>query len=173
MEDRWQAAMDAFNPASSANMESAGALVGSRPDARPPVNQERRPMKLRALMILNAIIAGVFGIGFVLVPEQVMSLYSSETGATLDLLCQLFGAALIGFAALTWLARNAPDSEARRAIVVALFVCDLVGCAVALLAQIDGVVNTLGWSTVAIYFWLAVGFGYFAFAAKREPGTAM
>jgi hypothetical protein len=48
-----------------------------------------------------------------------------------------------------------------------------VGCAVALLAQIDGVVNALGWSTVAIYFWLAVGFGYFAFAAKREPGTAM
>ena len=126
-------------------------------------------MKLSALMIVNAIVAAVFGLGFVLAPGQVMSLYSSEAGATLDLMCQLFGAALIGFAALSWVARNAPDSEARRAIVLAFFVGDLVGCVVALLAQLRGVVNTLGWSTVVIYLLLAVGFGYFTFAAKQEP----
>jgi len=133
-------------------------------------------MKLSGLMIVNAIIAAVFGIGFVLVPDQVISLYSAETGATLDLMCQLFGASLLGFAALTWLARNAPDSDARRAIVVALFVGDLVGCVVALLARLGGVVNTLGWSTVGIYLVLAIGFGYFAFAAPRGapsmPGSA-
>ncbi len=126
-------------------------------------------MKLSALMIVNAIVAAVFGIGFVLAPSQVMSLYSSEAGATLDLMCQLFGAALIGFAALSWVARNAPDSEARRAIVLAFFVGDLVGCVVALLAQLRGVVNALGWSSVVIYLLLAVGFGYFTFAAKPEP----
>jgi hypothetical protein len=129
-------------------------------------------MKLSGLMILNAIVTAVFGVGFVLVPGEVMSLYSSEGGAVLDLMCKLFGAALIAFAAMSWLARNAPDSEARRAIVVAFFVGDLVGWVVALLAQLGGVVNALGWSTVAIYFWLAVGFGYFAFAAKGQPGSA-
>lgn len=126
-------------------------------------------MKLSALMIVNAIVAAVFGIGFVLVPGQVMSLYGPETGAALDLMCQLFGAALIGFAALSWIARNAPDSETRRAIVLAFFVGDFVGCVVALLAQLRGVVNELGWSTVVIYLLLAVGFGYFTFAAKPEP----
>lgn len=130
-------------------------------------------MKLSALMFLNAIVAGVFGIGFVVAPSQVMALYSSEAGATLDLMCQLFGAALVAFAALSWLARTAPDSEARRAIVIGFFVGDLVGCVVALLAQLGGVVNALGWSTVAIYFLLAIGFGYFAFAAKPAPGAAM
>ena len=125
-------------------------------------------MKLSALMIVNAIVAAVFGIGFVLAPGQVMSLYSSEAGATLDLMCQLFGAALIAFAALSWVARNVPDSEARRAIVLAFFVGDIVGCVVALLAQLRDVVNTLGWSTVVIYLLLAIGFGYFTFAAKQE-----
>jgi hypothetical protein len=126
-------------------------------------------MKLSALMIVNAIVAVVFGLGFVLAPGQVTSFYSPEVGITLEYVAQLFGAALLGFAVLTWVARNAPDSEARRAILLALFVGDGVGFVIALIAQLGGVVNTLGWSTVAIYLVLAIGFGYFRFAAKQEP----
>lgn len=130
-------------------------------------------MTLRGLMIVNTIVAGLFGIGFVVAPGQVMGLYSTETGMVLELMCQLFGAALIGYAALSWLARNATDSEARRAIVLALFVGDLVGCVVSLIAQLGGVVNSLGWSTVAIYLLLAIGFGYFAFSAKPATSSSM
>ncbi|MDH3291304.1 MAG: hypothetical protein OEO20_10570 [Gemmatimonadota bacterium] len=126
-------------------------------------------MQLSALMIVNAIVAVVFGLGFVLAPGQVTSFYSPEVGATLEYVAQLFGAALLGFAVLTWVARNAPDSEARRAILLALFVGDGVGFVIALIAQLGGIVNALGWSTVAIYLVLAIGFGYFRFAAKQEP----
>ncbi len=77
---------------------------------------------------------------------------------------QLFGVSLVGFAFLTWLAKNATDSDARKAIVLALFVSDSVGFIVALIGQLEGVVNSLGWSTVAIYLLLALGFGYFQFA---------
>ncbi len=77
---------------------------------------------------------------------------------------QLFGVSLVGFAFLTWSARNATDSDARKAIVLALFVSDGVGFIVALIGQFAGVVNSLGWSTVAIYLLLALGFGYFQFA---------
>ncbi len=79
---------------------------------------------------------------------------------------QLFGAALIGFAALTWTARNATDSDAGRAILLALFVADAIGFAVALIGQLGGIVNALGWSTVVIYLVLALGFGYFRFAKQ-------
>jgi hypothetical protein len=79
---------------------------------------------------------------------------------------QLFGAALIGFAVLTWAARNATDSDAGRAILLALCVGDAIGFVVALVGQLGGVVNTLGWSTVAIYLVLALGFGYFRFGKQ-------
>ncbi len=125
-------------------------------------------MTLSALMIVNAFIAVVFGLGFVFAPGQVTSFYSAEVGATLDFVAQLFGAALLAFAVLTWVARNAPDSEARRAILLALFVGDGVGFVIALIAQLGGVVNALGWSTVAIYLLLAIGFGYFRFVARPE-----
>jgi hypothetical protein len=101
-------------------------------------------------------------------PGQVTSFYSPEVGATLEYVAQLFGAALLAFAVLTWVARNAPDSEARRAILLALFVGDGVGFVIALIAQLGGVVNALGWSTVIIYGLLAIGFGYFRFAGTEQ-----
>jgi len=36
------------------------------------------------------------------------------------------------------------------------------------MAQLKGVVNSLGWSTVAIYLLLALGFAYFHFAKPSE-----
>jgi len=38
-----------------------------------------------------------------------------------------------------------------------------------LLAQLDGTVNALGWSHVAIYLLLTIGFGYQLFAG--QPGA--
>jgi hypothetical protein len=81
---------------------------------------------------------------------------------------QLFGSALIGFAILTWSARSAGDSDARRAIVLAVFVSNAVGFVLSLMGQLKGLVNSLGWSTVAIYLVLALGFAYFQFTKPTE-----
>jgi len=128
-------------------------------------------MKLNTLMIVNAIVAAVFGLGFVFFPGQVTSWYSAETGATLEYVAQLLGAALLAFAVLTWSARNAVDSDARRAILMAMFVGDGFGFVIALIAQLGGVQNTVGWSTVAIYLLLGLGWGYFRFVAKGTPAA--
>lgn len=126
-------------------------------------------MKLNTLMVINAIVAAVFGIAFVLVPAQVITLYGLTADAPLKYVGQLFGAALVGFAILTWSARNATDSDARKAIVLALFISNGIGFIVALIGQLAGVVNSLGWSTVVIYLVLAAGFGYFQFTRPSSP----
>ena len=120
-------------------------------------------MKLKTLMIINSIVAIVFGVTFVIVPAQAYSLYDITANEQLNYMGQLFGAALIGFALLTFMARNSTDSDARRAIVLALFIADGIGFVVALIAQLNNVVNSFGWSTVAIYLLLSLGFGYFQF----------
>lgn len=126
--------------------------------------ERRIEMKLSTLMVINAIVAAVFGIAFVVVPGQVLSLYGVAESAALKYTGQLFGSALVAFAVLTWTARNATESESRRAIVLALFTGDAIGFLVSLIGQLGNVVNALGWSTVAIYLLLTVGFGYFQFA---------
>ncbi len=126
-------------------------------------------MTLRNLFIINAVVAVVFGIAFLLVPSPLMSLYNVTLGAGAIIVARLFGAALITFAVLGWLAKDATASEARDAIVLAFFIGDVIGFIAALIGQFSGAVNTLGWSTVVIYLLLAVGFGYFQF---MKPAAA-
>jgi hypothetical protein len=125
-------------------------------------------MKLGNLFAVNAVIAGLFGLAFVFAPAQLLAQYGLAVDAGFALVAQLFGAALIGYAILTWLVRTAGDSAARRAIVLALFISDGVAFVLALMAQLKGLVNSLGWSTVAIYLLLAIGFAYFHFTKPSE-----
>jgi hypothetical protein len=126
-------------------------------------------MKLKTLMIINAIVAIVFGVIFVIIPAQAYSCYSITADHQLIYMVRLFGSALIGYAILTWMARNSTDSDAGRAIVLALFTSETVGFIAALIGQIHNVVNALGWSTVVIYLLLALGFGYFQFFKAAPP----
>jgi len=115
-------------------------------------------------MAIAAVIAFVFGLAFILVPAQVMSLY----GVTLEgaglWVGRYLGSAFIGIGVLIWLARKATEGHALRAIVLGAFVTSVTGLVVAVLDSIYGSGNALVWSTVAIYLFLTVGFGYFQFA---------
>ncbi|MBF8284526.1 MAG: hypothetical protein HW378_3441 [Anaerolineales bacterium] len=126
-------------------------------------------MKLSTWLTIAAVVAVVFGLAFVLVTGPLLSFY----GITLDkagtLVAQLFGAALIGFAVLNWFARGVTDREAQRAILLGNLASDTVGFVMALIGQLAGVANALGWSTVALYLLLALGFAYFQF---MKPSTA-
>ncbi len=126
-------------------------------------------MKLSTWLTIAAVVAAVFGLGFVLVTGPLMSIY----GITLDkagtLVAQLFGASLIGFAVLNWFARNVTDRGAQQAIVLGNLAGDAVGFVMILIGQLAGVANALGWSSVAVYLLLALGFAYFQF---MKPSSA-
>lgn len=125
-------------------------------------------MKLNIIMIINAVVALIYGIAFVLVPVQVLSMYGVAGDAPVAFMSQLFGATLIGFAVLSWSARNAVDSDARRAIVLALFIAFAVGFMVALMGALEGFMNPLSWLTVVIYLFFASCFGYFQFVPPKS-----
>lgn len=123
-------------------------------------------MKLSVFLTIVAIVAFVFGILFILIPGALLSLYGISLSAGGQLVARLFGAALLGYSILNWAAKNAEDSQARKAIILAQFIGNTLGFIVALIAQLAGVVNALGWSTVVIYFLLALGFCYFQFRKR-------
>ena len=125
-------------------------------------------MKLSTVMIINTVVAVVFGIAFVIVPAQLVSLYGVTADPALKYMGQLFGAALLALALVTWSARNAPDSDARNAIALGLFVGYAIGFIVALIGQLNNVVNALGWLNVVIYLALTFGFGYYQFTKRTS-----
>ncbi len=128
-------------------------------------------MTLRNFLTVAAIIAFAFGLGFILIPGPMLSLYGVGLDPVGTLVGRLFGASLLGFGVLNWLARDVRDAWALRAIIIAELVADLIGFIYTLVGQLGGVggINALGWSTVLIYLLLALGFAYFQF---MKPATA-
>ncbi len=126
-------------------------------------------MKLGNLLVVNAIVALVYGISFVLIPVTMLSLYGMTQGTSEALVGQYFGVALIAIGLLTWFARSVTDSEAQRAIILALLISDIIGVIVSVLGTVSGVMSAVGWSAVGIYLLLALGYAYFQFMKPSAP----
>jgi len=124
-------------------------------------------MKIKTLLIINAVVAVLFGLAFVILPVLLMEWYGNAVEEPMKYVGQLFGAALITIGLLSYSLRNIEKNGIRRAIVLSFFLGYAVGFVVTLIGQLGEVVNNLGWSTVGIYFLLMVGFGYF-FVAKQS-----
>jgi len=121
-------------------------------------------MKFSTFMVVYAVVSAVFGLGFVLMPGQLLPIYGVNPDAAMRLIGQFFGAALLSLALLSWLVRNLGDSETRRAIVLALLVGETIGFIMALIGQLNGIFNVLGWSVVVVYLVFALGLAYFQFS---------
>lgn len=119
-------------------------------------------MKLNTFMIITAIVAFVFGVGFILAPVASIGLYGNTLEGVGVFITRYFGAALLGYAFLAWLNRNSASMGVRAGFFAAM----VLGFAVALYDAIAGTHNALVWLNVVIYLLLALGFGYFTFMKK-------
>ena len=122
-------------------------------------------MKLKTLLAINAVLAALFGVLFVLFPTQIMNMYGFTIDTPMRLMVQLFGASSLGYAVISWQARNY-ETDARRMLVLGLFVGYAIGFVIVVIGQFSSVANAMGWLNVALYFLLAAGFGYFQFSKQ-------
>jgi hypothetical protein len=125
-------------------------------------------MKLSTLMVIKAIVCLAFAVLLLAIPAQLMSIYGVELDAGGAFMARLYGSSLAGNLLLTWLSRGSRDSEALRAAIAGLFLYDAIGLVVSVAAMLSGLMNPLGWSVVAIYLFLTVGYGYFHFIQTPE-----
>ena len=125
-------------------------------------------MKLKTLLIIKAIVCLFLGLPILFVPDFIYSIFGATLAAGGVFAAREYGASMLGNLMLTWFARNSEESKARWAIVLALFVYDAIGAVISLIAVISGTLNPLGWLVVALYLFLALGFGYFLIPKKKS-----
>jgi hypothetical protein len=118
-------------------------------------------MTIKTYFTILAVLSFLFGISFVLSPAQVLSNYGIETSPALALMGRLFGGVLLTLSVILWLAKDFRDEAAVRAVLLGALLGDVVNLVVATMGTLSGVSNPLGWSTVLIYLYGAVGAGYF------------
>jgi hypothetical protein len=138
-------------------------------------------MKLIHLLTLNAILFIAFGIAFALYGPLMMAFFGvpeiEENSVMLywnvASFARLFGAALFGFGFLIWAVRSlaasqAVSAEARRGVVFALLLGNLMGAIVAITQQSSVWLSPAGWVATAIFALLTLGYGYFMVADSRQ-----
>ena len=121
-------------------------------------------MTFSTLLTINAIVALIYAIGSLLIPTTLLTIYGITAGPGEQLMARFFGGALLSVGLLTWFARHLTDPNTHRAIILAQLTANAVGLIVSVLGTLSGVMNGIGWSAVAIYLLLGLGYAYFQVA---------
>lgn len=124
-------------------------------------------MRLRILLLIAGLLALAFGVGFLVAPQSMLRLYGVAPDSAIVLMSRFFGGALVQVGLVLYLLRDVADPRTQRGLVIGSFIGSLAGLVVALTGQFWEVVNRLGWSTVAIYSFLLIGYGSFIFGKPR------
>jgi hypothetical protein len=117
-------------------------------------------MTFKTLLVIKAVVCLIFGVFLLFVPGSLLGMLGASLGPAGTFAAREYGAALFGILLLTWFARNAVDSGARRAILLQLLVYDAIGFVVTLLSVLSGTLNSLGWGIAVVYLFFTVGSGY-------------
>jgi hypothetical protein len=112
-------------------------------------------------MVIKAIVCLAFGILLLIIPDTLISLFGATLSAAGIFTAREYGSSLFGNLFICWFAKDAAESDARRAIILGLFVYDLIAFVMTLITVISGVLNPLGWLIVFVYLFFTLGFGYF------------
>jgi len=118
-------------------------------------------MKFKTLMVIKAVVCASLGAFILIAPQSLYSIFGVTLTVGGMIAAREYGASLIGNLMLTWIAKEATESVARKAIIVDLCIYDAIGFVVMLAYQLSGALNPLGWLVVVLYLFLAIAYGYF------------
>ena len=115
-----------------------------------------------------AAVLASYGIGFVLIPANLVALYGVKPEPNVVLNIQFFGAALIGLGVIFWFARDFRDWAAVRGVLIGAVVGDILGGLVNIWGTMQGLMNGLAWSSTIVYALLLLGALYCLSTGSRK-----
>jgi hypothetical protein len=115
-------------------------------------------MTRKRLFMLNAVIAGGYGIALLVATGPILDLYGITPNPEGVYMARWFGLGLLAIGLTTWLAREVAEAEGGQAIAQALAVTYGIGVILALWGTLFGPFNALGWIAVGLNLLLGSGF---------------
>jgi hypothetical protein len=136
---------------------------------------EEGKMKARDFLLIEAVVLLIVGLAFLINATWVLNLFGVTLGPDGVLMTQLLGAAVLGFAALNYVARYFRIAEEMRPIILANFVMNAVGFGVMLWHRVSAEIgNVWSWIPIILLLLSAVifAYGYLARENYEEPRVA-
>jgi len=124
-------------------------------------------MKLKTLLVTNAVVSVISALAFILFPEKANAMYGVESNPA-SLFMGLYGAmGSLAMALVAWFARNVEDRKAQKAIILAFMITSIIGVIISISGIVSGVMKN-GWPVVGIYLLFALWYAYFQFFKRGD-----
>jgi hypothetical protein len=128
-------------------------------------------MTSRTLLTITAVVAILYGLAFVLIPDTINALYGVPSAPHIALYTRFFGSALLGLGVITWFAKDFRSWDAIRGVLIGIVVTTAIGALIALFAVLTGLSNAMTWTSVLVYALLLVGAAYWP--SQGEENSAV
>ena len=124
-------------------------------------------MKLKTLLVLNAVVGAGSALTAILLGGKVLSMYGVDSNPSAMLMGQYSALGTLAMALVAWFVRNVEDLKAQGGIILAFLITNVLGVIVSLSGIISGVMKN-GWIVVGIYLIFAIGYAYFQFFKRND-----
>ena len=121
-------------------------------------------MKLSTYAIILVVLSLIYGIALLFFPVQFIQNYGTTLDPASTVIARLFGSAMCGYAIVYWKNRNLPESDRSwSGLLWSNVFFNAANCVVVLMAKLDGIGNSLSWSTIILNVILILSTLYFIF----------
>lgn len=127
-------------------------------------------MSYKMLFVLSAIVAILFGLGYLIVPDRALPLLgTTEQYASTLFVARFFGFAAFGFGLMLWFAKDVADEKVQRGFGMANLVVSVVGLVLSLYAIMsnNAVIRSNVWVPIVLFLLGGLAYGFMIFIKPK------
>ena len=129
-------------------------------------------MNYRIMFLINALIAILLGLAFLVMPSRVLGQFGVDEYAATKLISQFFGTAMLGLGLLLWFAKDVTEENLQKGMGIALLVGAAAGLVITVMGKTSGILRSNWWIALVLYALLGVAYAYLVFVKPKPLAQA-
>ena len=125
-------------------------------------------MNYRIMFLINAFVASLLGLCFLIVPGRVLDQFGVDEYASTKLISQFFGTAMLGLGLLLWFVKDVTELSLQKGMGIALLVGSAAGLVITVLGITSGVLRANWWMAMVVYALLGFTYAYLVFFKPKS-----
>lgn len=125
-------------------------------------------MNYRITFMINALIAVLLGLGFLILPGRILDQFGVDEYAATKLISQFFGTALLGLGRLLWFAKDVNEANLQKGMGTALLIGAAAGLVITVMGTTSGILRANWWIAMVVYTVLGLAYAYLVFQKPKK-----
>ena len=124
-------------------------------------------MNYRIMFLINAPIAALLGLVFLVIPDRVLGQFGVDGYASTKLAAQFFGTAMLALGVLLWFAKDVTEENLQKGMAIALMVGAAAGLMITAVGTTSNILRSNGWIAMLVYLLFGLAYAYLVFMKPK------